>query len=35
MNPATRQSIPSIGLPPMNLVTLHLDISPRAERVEI
>lgn len=32
MNPATRQSIPSTVLPSLNRVTLHLDISPRADR---
>jgi hypothetical protein len=32
MVPAIRQSIPSVALPSLNLVTLHLDISPRAER---
>src|SRR5487761_2551302 len=32
MVPAIRQSIPSMVLPSLNRVTLHLDITPRADR---
>lgn len=31
IDPATRQSIPSNGLPSLNRVTLHCEISPRDE----